>query len=92
MKKVEVVSDYTPLERPNKLNITIDSQGDIHISLWETPENKSNGERGVRIATSGGRHTHIVWKAFYDLVNAIENEKELFEKSLEELEEEKYNI
>ncbi len=31
MKKVRMVSDYTPLDKPNLLSIIRDDQGDIHI-------------------------------------------------------------
>lgn len=73
-KKVRILSDYTPVDNPNILTIIADDQGDIHISMFEGM--KHSGERGVRIAASGSRHSHKVRDAFRALIEAYEEELE----------------
>jgi hypothetical protein len=70
MKKVQILSDYTSEDEPNFLQLICDEQGDIHINLLKY----SDTERGVRIATSGTRHSNKVREAFYNLINVIEEE------------------
>lgn len=70
MNRVRIVSDYTPLDNPNLLNIIRDEQGDIHINMIQN----SDSERGVRVALSGTRYTHKVREALYNLVKALEDE------------------
>lgn len=71
---VRILSDYTPVEKPNILTIYADDQGDIHISMFEGK--KSEGERGVRIAASGSRHSPKLREAFRNLMAAYEEELE----------------
>lgn len=71
-RTVRILSDYTPADKPNILTIHADDQGDIHISMFEGK--KSEGERGVRIAASGTRHSPRVREAFRDLMQAYEEE------------------
>lgn len=74
MKRVKLRSDYTPPERPNSLTIIRDEQGDVHINMHVSKENKDNGERGVRIAVSGTKHSYKVRQAWYALIDALEEE------------------
>jgi hypothetical protein len=67
-QRVELVSDYTPLDDPNKLLLIRDAQGDVHISTFISHDD----ERGVRIAASGTRFNHEVRKAFYTLIDALQ--------------------
>lgn len=71
-KRVRILSDYTPADKPNILTILADDQGDIHISMYEGK--KSDGERGVRIAASGSRHSPRVREAFRAFIEAYEEE------------------
>lgn len=71
MKRITLVSDYTPLYAANEVTFIQDDQGDVHISLYRGHET----ERGVRIAASGTRYSHEVRKAFYDLIEALGKEK-----------------
>lgn len=73
MKRTKIVSDYTPLDEPNQLNIIRDSQGDIHLNMVTN----SGSERGVRVAVSGTRYSHNVRQALYNLIEALEKEKKL---------------
>lgn len=69
MRRVKLISDYTPLEEPFYLDIIKDDQGDVYI----TPVNKSE-ESSVRIAASGTRYSHKVRDLLYKLIQAIEDE------------------
>jgi hypothetical protein len=76
MERIKILSDYTPTEKPNVLTLIYDDQGDVHISLYEGSKDKEfgTGEKGVRIAASGTRHSGRVRKAFYDLIKAYKEE------------------
>jgi hypothetical protein len=69
---IRILSDYTPESKPNILTIHADDQGDIHISMFEAK--RSEGERGVRIAASGTRHSPRVREAFRALILAYQEE------------------
>lgn len=71
MNQVKIISDYTPTDAPNVLTLTYDDQGDVHISIYKS---RDNDERGIRIAASGTRHTGRVRKAFWDLIEAYNEE------------------
>ena len=70
MKKVKLVSDYTPLDKPNALNILRDDDGDFHLNFIKM----NDSEREVRIAMSGTRYSTKVRKALNDLMKAIEED------------------
>ncbi len=71
MKSIRILSDYTPADKPNVLTILQDDQGDIHISMYEE---KHDGERGVRIASSGTRHSPKVREALRKLIEVYQEE------------------
>lgn len=70
MKKVELISDYTPLSEPNFIKILQDEDGDFHLSFIKMNDNES----GIRVATSGTRYSPEVRKALSDLMKAIEKD------------------
>jgi hypothetical protein len=72
MKTIRILSDYTPANKPNILTIHQDDQGDIHLSMFESE--RHGGERGVRIAASGTRHSPRVREAFRQLIEAYQKE------------------
>ena len=74
MKHIKILSDYSPADSPNFLNIVYDEQGDIHIWTYC----RENDDKTIRLANSGTRHrtrnSHKIWKAFQELIKAYEAE------------------
>lgn len=63
MRKVKILSDYTPADKANHLILIRDNQGDVHISMVQNDRSSP----GIRIAADGTRHSGKVRRAFYAL-------------------------
>lgn len=70
MKKVILISDYTPIDKPNYLEIIQDDQGDYHMRYVKL----NDSERNLRVASEGTRYSYKVRKALMELVKVIEEE------------------
>jgi hypothetical protein len=72
MRKVLLISDYTPESSPNGLEIMLDSQSDFHLKFIKQNEN----ERNIVVASSGTRYSAKVRRALLGLVDALEGDKD----------------
>lgn len=70
LTSIKILSDYTPADEPNFLQIIKDGQGDFHLNIVRLNDN----ERGVRIANSGSRHSPKVREALKHLIDVYEEE------------------
>jgi len=71
MRKVKLISDYTPINNPNYLDIIEDNQGDYHIRFVKLNDKKDN----IRIAAEGTKYSYKVRLALSNLMNVIKEEK-----------------
>jgi hypothetical protein len=67
---IKLLSDHTSVDKPNILTLTMDTQGDIHISSYKEDDN----ENGISIVTVGSRYSKEVRMAFTNLVTVIEKQ------------------
>lgn len=70
MEKVILISDYTPNNKPNYLEIIQDDQADFHIRFVKL----NDSERNLRIATDGTRYSYKVRMALLELMKAIKED------------------
>lgn len=67
MKKVKLISDYTPENKPNYLDIIADDQGDYHIRFVKL----NNKEDNIRIAADDQGDSYKLREALNILINTI---------------------
>jgi len=70
LKMVKILSDYTPADQPNILNIYADDQGDFNLFIF----NGNDDASGVRIAASGTRYNERVRAALRNLFEVMQTE------------------